>query len=37
MMGLSLAPGTGKLVAELMSEETPSVSLSAFEPARFAG
>jgi D-amino-acid dehydrogenase len=37
MMGLSLAPGTGKLVAELMSEETPSVSLSAFEPGRFAG
>jgi D-amino-acid dehydrogenase len=37
MMGLSLAPGTGKLVAELMSEETPSVSLAAFESARFAG
>ncbi|MFO0267156.1 MAG: NAD(P)/FAD-dependent oxidoreductase, partial [Cyclobacteriaceae bacterium] len=37
MMGLSLAPGTGKLVAESMNEEQPTVSLAAFAPERFAG
>lgn len=37
MMGLSLAPGTGKLVTELMNEEQPTVSLAAFAPERFAG
>jgi D-amino-acid dehydrogenase len=35
MMGLSLGPGTGKLVAELLSEEKSSVNLNAFNPERF--
>ena len=35
MMGLSLGPGTGKLVSELIDEEKTSIEISAFEPERF--
>jgi D-amino-acid dehydrogenase len=35
MMGLSLAPGTGKVVSQLISEETPGVPLDAFNPNRY--
>ncbi len=35
MMGVSLGPATGKLVAELIDEERPSVSLNMFDPARY--
>lgn len=36
MMGLSLGPGTGKLVAELVARERLSVPVDLFDPARFA-
>lgn len=36
MMGLSLAPGTGKLVSELVNDEKISVPLKAFDPHRFS-
>jgi D-amino-acid dehydrogenase len=35
MMGLSLAPATGKLVAEVLSGRSTSVPLDAFAPERF--
>ncbi len=35
MLGLSLGAGTGKLVSQLINEETPGVNLSAFEVERF--
>lgn len=35
MLGLSLGAGTGKLVAEIAGEQTPSVDLQAFDPERF--
>jgi glycine/D-amino acid oxidase-like deaminating enzyme len=35
MMGVSMAPITGKLVSELVSEETPSVDLSGLTAERF--
>lgn len=35
MMGLSLAPGTGKLVAEIATQERPSINLGAFSPERY--
>lgn len=35
--GILLAPITGKLVAELLIEGEPSISLEPFSPARFAG
>lgn len=35
MMGLSLGPGTGKLVAELVNESSPSIAIKAFEVERF--
>jgi D-amino-acid dehydrogenase len=35
MMGLSLGPGTGKIVSELVSNERTSVELLAFKPERF--
>jgi D-amino-acid dehydrogenase len=35
MMGLSLGPGTGKLVSELVSQKRPSINLSAFDAERF--
>lgn len=34
MMGLSLGPATGKLVAEIVSEVQPSISVDAFAPDR---
>lgn len=35
MLGLSLGAGTGKLVSELVNRQKTSISLSAFDPARF--
>lgn len=35
MMGLSLGPGTGKIVADLITGATPEVPLTAFVPERF--
>ena len=35
MLGLSLATATGRLVAEIMRDETPHIDVSAFSPARF--
>jgi D-amino-acid dehydrogenase len=36
MMGLSLGAATGKLIAELLSEQPTSMSLEAFRPERFS-
>jgi D-amino-acid dehydrogenase len=36
MMGLSLGPATGKLVAELASRGSTSINISAFDPNRFS-
>ncbi|HLZ17284.1 MAG TPA: FAD-dependent oxidoreductase [Cyclobacteriaceae bacterium] len=35
MLGVSLGPGTGKLVDEIVNEEKPSMDLSRFSPERF--
>ena len=35
MMGVSLGPATGKLVAELVNDQKNSMELEAFEPTRF--
>jgi glycine/D-amino acid oxidase-like deaminating enzyme len=35
MMGLSLAPITGKLVAQLVDSETSSLDISSLNPTRF--
>jgi D-amino-acid dehydrogenase len=35
MMGLSLGPGTGKLVSEIINREKTSIGINAFEPERF--
>lgn len=35
MMGLSLGPGTGRLVSEIISREKTSIDISLFEPERF--
>ena len=36
MMGLSLGPATGKVVASLANEEPPAVDINAFRPERFS-
>ena len=36
MLGVTLAPITGKLVAETVAGRAPSVSLAALDPDRFA-
>jgi glycine/D-amino acid oxidase-like deaminating enzyme len=36
MMGVSLAPITGKVMAELLSGETPSCEIAALTPDRYA-
>lgn len=36
MMGLSLGPGTGKLVTELITNQPLSMDLSPFQPSRFS-
>ena len=36
MMGVSLAPITGKLIAELLAGEAPSLAIGALAPDRFA-
>jgi D-amino-acid dehydrogenase len=35
MLGVSLGPGTGKLVSEIVNEERPSMDLSMFDPERY--
>jgi D-amino-acid dehydrogenase len=35
MMGLSLAPATGRIISEVISEQSPSIELSAFNPERY--
>ena len=35
MLGLSLGPGTGQLVAEIIGGQKPLVALGAFSPSRF--
>jgi D-amino-acid dehydrogenase len=37
MLGLSMAPGTGKLVAELITGDTPHIDPSPYSVARFSG
>ena len=37
MMGVSLAPISGKLIAELLSDERPSCAIEALSPERYAG
>jgi D-amino-acid dehydrogenase len=36
MMGLSLGPITGKLMAEILSDETPEIDIKAISPDRYA-
>jgi D-amino-acid dehydrogenase len=36
MLGVSLGPGTGKLVSEIVKNEKPSIRLRMFDPERFA-
>jgi D-amino-acid dehydrogenase len=36
MLGLSLAPITGKLMAEILSDETPSIPIALLDPDRYA-
>jgi D-amino-acid dehydrogenase len=36
MMGLSLAPATGKLISEIMTGQTPSVGMELFEVGRYS-
>jgi D-amino-acid dehydrogenase len=35
MMGLSLGPGTGKLISQIINQEKTSIDLKAFDPERF--
>lgn len=35
MMGMSLGPGTGKLVSEILTGQKPEISLSPFDPERY--
>ncbi len=35
MLGISLAPGTGKLVSEIIDGTTPSIALDLFDPDRY--
>jgi D-amino-acid dehydrogenase len=35
MLGLTLAPATGKLIAELIDEREPHIAIEAFSPSRF--
>jgi D-amino-acid dehydrogenase len=35
MLGLTLAPATGKLIAELVAERTPHIPVAPYSPARF--
>ena len=35
MLGVSLGPGTGKLVADLVDEKKPEVGLASFDPDRY--
>ena len=35
MLGLSLGPGTGRLVSDIITESRPSIDIKAFDPQRF--
>jgi D-amino-acid dehydrogenase len=35
MLGLSLAPATGRLIAELITSRSPHIDPGAFSPSRF--
>ncbi|MBK5279424.1 MAG: FAD-dependent oxidoreductase [Bacteroidia bacterium] len=35
MMGVSLAPGTGKIISEIINQEKQSIGIDAFNPERF--
>jgi D-amino-acid dehydrogenase len=35
MMGVSLAPATGKLVSEIVNDVPTSMDITAFDPERF--
>lgn len=35
MLGMSLATGTGKLIAEFVQQQTPHIDINAFSPTRF--
>ena len=35
MLGISLGPGTGKLVSEIVNEEKMSMDISMFDPERY--
>ena len=35
MLGLSLGPGTGRLVSDIITEARPSINIQAFDPDRF--
>jgi D-amino-acid dehydrogenase len=35
MLGLSMAPATGKLIAELLNEQKPHIDPVPYSPARF--
>jgi D-amino-acid dehydrogenase len=36
MLGISLGPGTGKLISEIVNEEKTSMDLSMFDPQRYS-
>jgi glycine/D-amino acid oxidase-like deaminating enzyme len=36
MMGLSLAPVTGKLVTEILTNRAPAIGIDALSPGRFS-
>jgi D-amino-acid dehydrogenase len=35
MQGISQGPATGKIVAEIVNEETSSIDIAAFNPERY--
>jgi D-amino-acid dehydrogenase len=35
MLGLSMAPATGRLVTELLNDQTPHIDPAPYSPARF--
>ena len=37
MMGMSLGPVTGRLIAEILAGETPPIDLALLSPDRYAG
>jgi glycine/D-amino acid oxidase-like deaminating enzyme len=37
MMGMSLGPVTGSLIAEILAGETPAIDMTQLSPDRYAG